>query len=254
MFFVLSKVLAMLLFPYSLFLLVAVCVAWRMPRSRLRLLFRLALFFLVALSINWGATLLVRPLENRFPAVPGSQIPRADAIVVLSGMINVAADRGRPEFLSSVDRILYAEQLWHEGRAPHLLISGGSGLLLQKGNSEAEVLGVWLRGVRRLPAGAVMTEPASRNTHENALATARIAKERGWKKVHLVTSAFHMPRSVACFRKVGLEVVPLPVDYYTFTTPPGPEAFVPTPGALALSTMAIKEYLGLIAYYLRGYI
>ncbi len=251
MFFVASKIFAMFLFPYPLFLLLAAFVAWRMRPSRLRFVFRSAVLGIWALSMHVVATGLMRPLENHYPARVASELSRSDAIVVLSGMVNPKSRRGgRLEFVSSVDRILLGEELLRKNGATFALLSGGSGFLVQKGESEARDLSAWLVA-RGISPRRIVVEADSRNTWENAFESAKIIRARGWKRIVLVTSAFHMPRSVYCFRRAGIEVIPAPVDYYTFTEFPGPEALVPSSDGLAVSTIAVKEYVGLVAYFLR---
>ncbi|MEQ9365497.1 MAG: YdcF family protein, partial [Leptospirales bacterium] len=217
MFFYLSKIFTGLFFPYPLFFALCIVAAWRLPRSRFRLLFRAALFALYMLSINSVSGALIGALEEQYPALAVADIPRgeADAIVVLAGMVDpLSAPPGadRPELLGSADRILAGEELWRARAAPELVISGGSGLMMQTGGSEALILQKWL--ARR---GTPMTvEADSRNTAENAIETAKIARAKSWRRIILVTSGFHMPRSVACFRRVApeLELVVFPVDFY----------------------------------------
>ena len=253
MFFYLSKIFAGFFFPYPLFFLLAVFVAVRMQRSRLRLAFRLALFALYLLSINPISGWLIGQLEERYAYRELHTLPQADAIVVLAGMLDpLTGVSDRPEFLGSADRIFAGEELLRKNKAPVLLISGGSGLMMQTGESEAVILQRWLneRGV------PVQIEAHSRNTAENAIETAKLAQQNEWRRILLVTSAFHMPRSVACFRKAApnLQIETVPVDYYRSRIFPGPEGLFPAPSALSVSTMAMKEYIGLFAYWLRGYI
>lgn len=256
MFFYLSKIFAGLFFPYPLFFVLCVIAAWRLPRSRFRLLFRVGLFALYCLSINPVSGLLIGILEEQYkPRAIQADQRAADAIVVLAGMIDpLSSPEGsnRPEFLGSADRIFAGEELWSAKAAPELLISGGSGLMLQTGGSEALILQEWL-AKRGTP---ITVEADSRNTAENAIETAKLARTNDWKRIILVTSGFHMPRSVACFRKAApeLAIIPFPVDFYRSRLFPGPEAFFPAPSALSVSSMAIKEYIGLLAYWLRGYI
>ncbi len=259
MFFYLSKIFAAFFFPYPLFFAICLVAAWRLPRSRFRLLFRLGLFALYLVSINPVSGWLIGQLEEQYPARTLADAGPADAIVVLGGMSDpltgISID-DRPEFLGSADRIFAGEDLWRFGQSyqqqPVLLLSGGSGLLMQTGGSESEILSRWLQR-RNI---SVTIEPHSRNTAENAIETAKIARARGWQRVIVVTSGFHMPRSVGCFRAAmpEIELVPFPVDFYRSRIFPGPEALFPAPSALAVSSMAIKECIGLVAYRLRGYI
>lgn len=254
MFFVASKVFSGLLFPYAIFLILSILVAFRLPRGWLRRIFSVALIGILVVSTNRGSAALIAPLEDAFAQASIQSAPEADAIVVLGGMSDpLTARLEGPEFLDSVDRIIQAERLWRRGKAPIVVISGGSGLLLQRGEPEAQTLQRWLLE-RGLPPAAIVVEDRSRNTAENAIETAQIAKQRGWRRVILVTSAFHMYRAERCFRKAGLEVLPFPTDYYRSVIAPGPEGYMPAPGALSLATVAIKEYAGIVAYWLRGYI
>ncbi|MBX7058981.1 MAG: YdcF family protein [Leptospirales bacterium] len=254
MFFYLSKIFSGLLFPYALFLLLSIVAAIKLPRSRFRLVFRLALVAIFLLSTNRISGALIAPLESAYPQMRSADAPQADAIVVLGGMSDpLSARLEGPEFLDSVDRILAAELLWRAGKAPLLVISGGLGLMLQRGEPEARALQRWLLA-RGIPQSAIVIGDRSRNTAENAIETAALARSRGWTRVLLVTSAFHLPRATLCFRKQGLAVIPFPTDYYRSVVDPGPEGIMPAPGAMSLSTVAIKEYLGIVAYWLRGYI
>ncbi len=254
MFFYLSKFLTLFLFPYPLFLLLTGWVLYRLPRGRLKLVYGLLFAGILFLSTNGGAELLLRPLENLYPHRTPALTHKASLVVVLSGMVNpLTPHQENPEFISTMDRILAGEELLEQGRAQYLLISGGSGLISGRGEPEAEILRKWLlkRGHR---ADRILAESLSRNTGENARNTAEIVKKRGWKEIILVTSAFHMPRSMMTFRKAGLDPIPYPVDYYTTEISPGLEGWFPTPTALSLSSIALKEYIGIVAYWFRGYI
>jgi len=93
---------------------------------------------------------------------------------------------------------------------------------------------------------AILTEQQSRDTHQNAVFTQRILAQRGIAKILLVTSAFHMPRAAAAFRRTGLTVIPIPADYLTATDNDTPFLLrlLPTAAALNNSGLALKEYLG----------
>jgi len=96
-------------------------------------------------------------------------------------------------------------------------------------------------------------EPTALNTHDNAVATSRIAREHGWTHLVVVTSAFHMPRALACFRAVGLEVDALPVDYRSFDPSRHGFSWLPRSHALDQSTNALRERAGRTVYALWGY-
>ncbi|MBI3396119.1 MAG: YdcF family protein, partial [Spirochaetia bacterium] len=171
-----------MILPFQLFL-VLVFVLWKgAPPSRFRRFFALFFVSMVFLSTTWGSSLIIRILEDAYPDKIAETTERADAIIVLSGMVNALAGPGRrPEFLGSLDRILAAEELLRLGKAPKLVISGGSGLLSQAGQPEAEILKRWLVG-RGIQAERIITESGSRNTAENARESAAIIRKNGWTK------------------------------------------------------------------------
>jgi uncharacterized SAM-binding protein YcdF (DUF218 family) len=105
---------------------------------------------------------------------------------------------------------------------------------------------------RRLgvPEDRIALERESRNTRENAVRSAAIVRERGWRTLVLVTSAAHMPRAAATFRRAGLDVDLLPVDHRYGDRRP---TFVPRSDALDRSTAAIRELAGRLVYQVAGY-
>ncbi|MBW7885258.1 MAG: YdcF family protein, partial [Caldilineaceae bacterium] len=155
---------------------------------------------------------LVRSLEWQY--LPPAELPRAEVIVVLGGGTRSQAyPRPIHEIGEAGDRLLYAAYLYHQGVAPHLLLSGGvvavDGPALQP---EAEAMATLLT-LLNVPHDALWLEPRSRNTHENAVETRKLLEPRGINRIVLVTSAMHMLRAVAIFEKQGFEVVPAPTDF-----------------------------------------
>ncbi len=254
MFFFLSKLLPGLLFPYPLFLILCALALWRLPAGRFRRIFGIVFVSVFLASTYASASLLLGSLERRYPTLRTAEAEKADAIVVLSGMVTPSTRPvDRPQFNDAVERILAGKDLLRAGKAPVLLISGGSGLLSNIGRPESIVLKEWLIS-EGIPENRIIAESESRNTGENAVESARIAKEKGIRKIILVTSAFHMPRSVLCFEKQGFEVQPFPVARYLVDEFPGMEAFFPAPAGMTLSTIALKEYVGIVMYRLKGYL
>ena len=100
----------------------------------------------------------------------------------------------------------------------------------------------------------VLIEDRARNTHENAVYSQRLAKERGFEKVLVVTSAFHMRRAAECFEAVGMKVDTLAVDFRAHSDAgPGSDSWLPRAGYLAESSKTIREMAGLHIYRLQGY-
>ena len=106
-----------------------------------------------------------------------------------------------------------------------------------------------------VPASRILAEGKSRNTRENAVYTAQLLQDKKVDKVLLCTSASHMPRAKACFERSGIQVVPVPAAYdYSFYKKVSTLDYLPQAWALENSTTICKEYLGIVYYWLRGWI
>lgn len=190
-------------------------------------------------------------LEDRFPrAEPPA---RVDGIVLLSGYMSVGtgADRGTVELNAMADRMTGFLALARRYPDARLVFTGGSAALLGDQPTEAE-------GARRLfaeigaPVERIAFEDRARNTAENASYAFELAAPAPGETWLLVTSAFHMPRAVACFRAAGWDVVPYPVDYMTGGLAEITIGLDPL-GGLNAFNLAMHEVAGLIAYRLLGY-
>lgn len=254
MFFFLSKIFAALFLPVTLFFLFLLFVFWRRLEGRTRQ--RCLIVWAIAwfCSTSFGSGLIMRPLENRYEAPVAEKMNKVDVVVVLGGMIDANTLRGgRPEFHDAVDRLTAALELVLKRRADYILISGGSGLMLQGGLREGDVLKDYLVSLG-FPKEKILAERSSRNTRENAVESLKIIQEKKFKSAVLVTSAFHMPRSVRCFKKVGLEVIPFPVDFKAADHSTFPESFFPSAQGIGDFATAVRELVGLLAYKVSGYI
>lgn len=264
MFVFLSKFLPPLFYPLGLTILLTLLAFLARNRPRLRnLALSTALVVILAASNAAVAQGLARSLEWRY--LPEGEIPNAAAIVVLGGGTNPAsAPRPMVETNSAGDRVLYAAKLYQAGKAPVILASGGSITWLDnRPSTPAEEMGEILKLVG-VPQEAIWLQTSSQNTYEDALYSAAMLKEKGIDRVILVTSAMHMPRSVALFEKQGIQVIPAPVDFavtrqearpLTWATLPSYLVdLLPSAGSLNLTTNALKEYIGMLAYWLRGWL
>lgn len=214
---------------------------------------RSGLFSMMLAVILWlvstgpAADFLVEPLER------GLTIPRplrGDVIVVLGGGIHDKVPdltgRGAPSG-NTMARLATAVRAYRQLRVP-IIVSGGR--VGEEKTSEAEVDKRFLIDLG-VPAGMVIVEDKSRDTHENAQRCRDILRRRGFGSPLLVTSAFHMRRSVVAFEKEGIRVTPLPAQFMTATEGHYdwldllPDAF-----ALSASATALKEYIGLFYYRL----
>lgn len=258
MFLFLSKLLPPLVFPPGGNLVLFV-LAWLLRKRRPRLagaLFLVSAITLYGLSTNAGSEALLTPLENWYPDVVVASAPQADAIVVLGGSVMTVAGRHRePELAEAGDRVRKAAALFHAGKAPIIVASGGNiDFLDDSRQMEAIGTGRILESLG-VPATAFVAESKSRNTHENAEFTWSLLNARGVHRILLVTSSTHMPRSVALFRHAGFVVIPVPSNHLSgWGEPSLLFRLVPEPQLLAHSRNALREYAGLAVYGMRGWL
>ncbi|MCP5003506.1 MAG: YdcF family protein, partial [Planctomycetes bacterium] len=130
------------------------------------------------------------------------------------------------------------------GGCSSIFYQGQKGALLMK--EAATELGV--------PDGGIIAETESRNTRENAIYTKQILDRIGAQRIILVTSAFHMPRAYALFKKIGVDAVPVASDFTIKPMPYDPFSFIPNVGDLENSSLAIKEYVGIAVFWIKGWI
>ena len=200
-----------------------------------------ALLWLYIWSVPMPSYWLREQVERGFPPIPVAEVPTADAIVVLGGAINAPRDSRRPPNLSdAADRIWHAARLYHAGKAPLLVLSGGVHNE-EDYLPEAQAMQIFLKDLG-VPPSAMLLESRSLNTRQNARFTADLLQTRGLRKVLLVTSALHMRRAQALFEGVGLQVIPAATDQEAF----GKAEWHWLPGAdhLEGSGRAMKEVVG----------
>lgn len=254
MFFALSKILWWLAAPANLlFLLLAagVLLLWTRWRGLGRNLAGVAMLLIAAVTVLPVGSWMMQQLEDRFPAV--SALPaQVDGIVVLGGAVNpwMTAERGQVALGDHGDRLTEFAGLARRYPDARLVFTGGTGYLTRQDLKEADLLSpLWQQiGVdeRR-----ILYENQSRNTHENAVLTLPIARPQPGETWVLITSAFHMPRAVGCFRRAGWKVLPYPVDYKTGRSFAFDLSLNPA-GRLMSLNAAAHEWLGLIFYRLTG--
>ena len=255
MFFYLSKLFWILVQPLNLIgILVLLGIVLGLLRlRRLGLLFSFAGLAVLALGAwtSLGA-LLLHPLEDRFSR-PDPAPTQVAGIVVLGGGFEGAVNlaRGGYELNASGDRFVEAAVLARRYPSARVVVTGGTGSLVLEGEGDADTAPRLLEalGVAR---ERLVLENRSRNTHENALFTRELVVPQPGETWLLVTSAFHMPRSVGLFRKAGFDVVPWPSDYQTSGTETFGLAEDNVMDSLRNLSLAIREWIGLLAYRLTG--
>ncbi|MHC5230237.1 YdcF family protein [Brucella sp. LJL56] len=255
MFYSLSKIFWLFFQPVTMIfvlVLVAFLAMWcRFHRFSMSMLGLSMIILFFAAFTTLGAVLLA-PLEDRF-AKPDEMPPRVDGIVVLGGYMNGEINAGRKgfELNSAADRIFEAMRLARLYPNAKVIVSGGEGAFFEESAKDADstqkmLIDLGFSGERYI------YENKSRNTVENAVFSKELAQPKPGETWLLVTSAYHMPRSVGCFRKADFNVVAWPVDYKTRAS----ERFalyLESPNeALSRFSLAMREWVGLIAYWLAG--
>jgi len=264
---ILSKLLPPFFYPLGLTCLLLVMGLWALlikpkdrPLSVAR--YRIAVFvvslalviLLITSSVGFASSLMAS-LESQFPSLNDGQIPKTDSIVVLGGGTRPKIPP-RPwyEVNDAGSRILYGARLWKQGKAPLLIVSGGRAQWLgEGGNPEAEDMAA-IAMEMGVPKDAIVQEGKSLNTYENAKYIKEILQKRKLKKILLVTSAWHMPRSVAIFKQLGIDVVPAPT-HFNVVKSQNDKGFagtffdlLPNADALRQTTIALKEIVGWFVY------
>ena len=256
----LYSVLLKFLNPTSIALLLFVAGALMRRRTALRrICYGLALAALIVCGNGWVAHRMVRALE--WQHLPPDPMPHADAILVLSGGIHAARPpRPTVEVSDAGDRVLYAAELFRRGHAPQIICTGDIGTGSIGRRPEAEDMADLLEMVG-VPRANIVLETKAQNTHEHAVNLCPMFGERQITRVLLVTSAIHMPRSLAVFHRScpSVEYIAAPTDFRT-TEPIATAwyrnavALLPTPHNLVDFSDATHEYLGMLYYSLRGWI
>lgn len=253
--FVVSKVFWNMVQPLSLVFLFAALALLLIGLKHLRLAAAALSFALVVLFLTLYTTLgsfLLQTLEARFPR-PAGDPPELACMIVLGGAFEteVTTARGGMDLNQAADRFVEALRLAILYPEAKILVSGGDGSLsgIYEGDAAASIRFFEAFGISR---DRLIAETTSRNTDENAQNSRELLASSGLGQCLLITSAFHMPRSVGLFRKAGVEITPWPVDYRTAGNISFALDFTqPTLNSQQMST-AIREWVGLVAYRLMG--
>ncbi len=248
-----SKAVSQLLLPPGglILLMLAGLAAWRRPAGRALVLIAAGALWLLAIEPVRDA--LVSPLEERYAALPvaAAASAGADAIVLLGGgLYEKAPEYGGRDSLGrhALMRTVYAADLALRAKLP--VYPTGGRVLSETTEPEGAVMKRWLVRLG-VPEARVHAETAANNTWENAARIRAMMQDAGIRRVLLVTSAIHMPRSVWAFERQGVEVIPAPCAFIAEREPYDLRSWLPRWNVLADSGDALHEYLGILWYRLR---
>lgn len=252
-----EKLLTQLIMPLNAglaLLVLAAMLLWAGRRTWGRRMVVFAILWLWLWSMPVFSHWLRGALEDRYPVHSVEALPHVEAIVVLGGAMTgpQAPTRMYPDLLHAADRVWHAARLYHAGKAPLVVLSGGAMPWVQDPVPEADSMAQFIMDLG-VPADALLLERDSLTTYENALRTRELLATRGIDRVLLVTSALHMRRAMGSFRDQGIDAVPAVTDVEIDTIRTRTILdWLPDHAALEGSSRAFKEYLGMIVYRLRG--
>ncbi|HUG61217.1 MAG TPA: YdcF family protein [Methylomirabilota bacterium] len=256
MFYALSKILFFLIRPSNA-LLFGLALGWILRwfgrrRSGATIL-AVSFTLLLAAAFTGLSSALLAPLETRFPAIAPPAEPPTGVIVLGGAIDTVATVRwNAPQLIDGAERVVAMADLARRYPDARLVFTGGHMNLLEGEEPEA-ALAARVFETFGIPPERLTLETASRNTRENAVNTYEIVKPQAGETWLLVTSAFHMPRAMGVFRAAGWTgLTAYPVDFRSLEGVPVIGRQFASEG-LFLTDIAVKEWLGLIAYRFAGY-
>ncbi|MEW9922174.1 YdcF family protein [Marimonas sp. MJW-29] len=242
----LHKILPLLASPMSLVIFLLI---WGAVWKRTAVSFAgIILFVLCSLPII--SNKLISSLERGYSLSSPSDAEKADAVVVLSGMVRAidGKEKLQYEWSEASDRIFSGIELVKEGKAPYLILTGGK-LPWSVGVPE----GHYLKEIAKLngiPDKEIFVTENVENTDQEARAVAQLLKHNS-PEVILVTSAFHMPRAKIVFEAAGIVVFPFPVDFLTSARKTTVMDFIPSASSFRDTSFFVREVIGRLYYTIK---
>jgi len=256
MFFYLSKFLWFIVQPGNLIfigLIVGVVLLWTPLRNAGRRLLTVTTIIVICIAVFPIGQIASQFYEDRF-SKPAAMPTNIDGIIVLGGVISPALSVSRNElsFGSATERITAFAALAHQYPDAKLIFTGGTGDPFNPSLSESKMIRPFLADLGMNIEGIIF-ENESRNTVENAQLTYKLVDPKQNETWLLITSAFHMPRAMGCFRKAGWRnITAYPVDFGTSVNADTPLLQFDLTRGLNYLNAAMHEGLGLLFYYLTG--
>ncbi|MSU40485.1 MAG: YdcF family protein [Pedosphaera sp.] len=257
-----AKLAHLLLDPLAVIWLVLIAVLiWQIRRKQFRWAYingLLVLFLLLFAGMPLPER-LIASLERPYYREGLDAVPSADAVVVLGGFVHRHSGIEEPagvDFSDSVDRFLTGVELLQKGKAQNLVLGGGEFGPRNNSKSEGEAVQRLLERWK-ISEAVVHQTGICANTQEEAVKVLDLIKRNQWKRVHLVTSAWHMRRALAVFRTAGVEAIPVACDFAAY---PARESWwtmttvLPTTSRLLVLHRYLHEEVGWLYYRSRGWI
>ncbi len=250
MFFILSKLLLFLISP-SFWIIALLVGSFLTKKERRKKVLRVTVLCLFLVFSNpFLLNVLVRGWQPAPVDLPKGK--KYSAAIHLGGVSMTDIDK-RMYFGEAADRFIQLTKLYHTGVVQHVLVTGGSPVIFGKSTvSEADQLHQQLL-MQGIPDSSIIAENISRNTFENAVNTKHILDSLKLSPPYvLITSAIHVPRATAVFKKAGLEVIPYPSAYTEIKQKFNINDLIPSLDVLTDWNFFLKEIVGFAVYRITG--
>ena len=253
-----GRVLSSLVEPVgAVWIFLILLTAWHVYRKQFRraVLPGAAVVLMFIFGSTTASARLLATLERPYAGTDFEALPPADVIVMLGGALSVSSnDPMGFQMTDAGDRVLTAVEAARATRAKTVVLGGGKPSL--EGPLEADFLRTWFERWQILPGVSFLDFGQCRHTHDEGERMVALAQEHGWKKIILVTSAGHMRRSEALFRKLGLDVICVAGDFRGLSRLEARHRFVPVPTLSNFDMLSIfcYETVGYWVYWWRGWV
>lgn len=237
------------IFLSPLVVMIMITAGYFLLKKNKRLATGLIFFGLIVLycgSIRPVKNLLVHPLEFRYPSRSVTKV--AYILVAGGGIVDRSPENSKPILTeSSLRRTLAAYRWWKINKVPVILCGGSP---LKNGRPEAQVMADFLAELG-VPQRYLIIEPYSRNTYENIHNAKSLLELKRADRIAVITSAVHMPRTIAICRKFKLNCLAVPTGYLTDLTAYHWYDIFPSAFELNQVFGALHEYIGIVYYKIR---
>ncbi|CAM5775179.1 membrane protein [Labrys miyagiensis] len=270
MFYYAAKIVSFLILPANAALmlgLVGLAASFTRRFQRFgRFLMGFSILAFAVMGLSPLGSIIIEPLEDRFPppafaasddlSPTNPALPKIAGVIVLGGAVDTHISTARHDtaLTDSAERMTAVAGLSRQFPEAKIVFTGGVGSLAGQfwgDAAEADASRQLFRSFG-IPDDRMVFENRSRDTYENAEFTYQMLKPQPGQRYLLVTSGYHMPRSMALFRKAGFDVIAYPVNYRTAGPGDAMRPFYSMSDGLRQCTLAAREWIGLLAYWLSG--
>ena len=256
----LLRIALQLIEPLGVLWLGLIVLTLLLRRRRQMIPYFISAFLTLLITIIGGtdvASWLLLRLERPWAGVKLIELPACDAVVVLGGGVEASRnDVDGVRLTKAGDRVLTGMELMRWGRAPAMIIGGGSARVDDVEKVESDLICARIGDWKPPRVWEIVSLGAAADTHDESLRLVPLAKQRGWKRILLVTSAAHMRRAASVYRAAGFEVVPAPCNFIVAgnASPPSFRIGIPTWYGFERFSVWLHEIAGWQTYRRKGWL